>query len=158
MTRQQALEIVWRRLFVIFVLLLAVIAAITFFAGDMRVSLLLFFIGNIGGYVTIHKSLANLKDGELIELSASWLGIVVPSFVGGILALVLYLLFLSNILSGEIFPQFAADDNVPKGVESIFAQHATGMSEYAKLFFWSFVAGFNQKYVVDVIDSVRSRT
>lgn len=52
---------------------------------------------------------------------------------------------------------FPADSDAPKGLESLVAQHAEGMSAYAKLFFWSFVAGFNQKYVVDIINSVKTK-
>src|SRR5262249_47269456 len=96
MTRQQALQVMWRRLLIVLATFVAVCAVATYFAGAMRVPVLVFLIGNIGGYVTIHRSLKDLTDAELIELSTSWLGIVVPSFVGGILGLVLYILFLSN--------------------------------------------------------------
>jgi hypothetical protein len=37
------------------------------------------------------------------------------------------------------------------------AQHGKEMTDYAKLLFWSFVAGFNQKYVVDIINSVKGK-
>jgi hypothetical protein len=158
MTRQEALEVIWRRLLIVFVSVLMLSIIIVIFAGDLRTSILIFTIGNIGSYVAVHKSLSDLTDTELIQLSKSWLGIIVPSFVGGILAFVLYLLFLSKILEGALFPTFEPHPDAPRGFESLFAQYGKSMTDYAKLFFWSFVAGFNQKYVVDVINSVRSKT
>jgi hypothetical protein len=157
MTRQEALNVIWRRLLVIFATILTASIAVALFAGNVRVPTLLFLFGNIGGYVGIHKNLGELKNDELVELSGSWLGIVVPSFVGGILALLIYLLFLSGILGGDLFPKFEPDAAVRNGFDAIFDQHAAGSSEYAKLLFWGFVAGFNQKYVVDVIDSIKNR-
>ena len=118
---------------------------------------MVFLIGNIGGYVSVHRGLSELKDEEVVGLSSSWWSIVVPPFVGGVLALAMYLLFLSNIVGGDLFPKFEPDANSPKGLESILTQHADGMASYGKLFFWSFVAGFNQKYVVDIINSVKAK-
>ncbi|WAK01351.1 hypothetical protein [Methylobacter sp. YRD-M1] len=162
MNRQDALNIVWRKLLIIFIVLLALSIILSLMAGSYTVPVLTFIIGNIGGYVGIHRSLSALTDTEVDQLSKSWLGLVVPSFVGGILACVLYILFISGIISGELFPEIVEDAvkegaTKPEGFEDIFHQHAKGFSEYAKLFFWAFVAGFNQKYVVDVIDSIKSR-
>jgi len=137
---------------------MAVCAAFFFLPGGPgRVGVLVFLIGNIGGYVSVHRGLAELSDAEIVELSASWWGIVAPPFIGGVLALALYLLFLSNILAGDLFPRFIPDKLAAKGVESLADQHAVGMADYAKLLFWSFVAGFNQKYVVDIINSVKGK-
>jgi hypothetical protein len=157
MTRQQALEVIWRRLLIVFVGVIALSVVIVLFAGNLRTSFLIFITGNIGGYVAVHKSLAELKDVELAELSRSWLGIIVPSIVGGLLAYVLYLLFLSGILAGELFPDFEPHPDAPRGFESLLFQYGKSMEDYGKLFFWSFIAGFNQKYVVDIINSVRSK-
>jgi hypothetical protein len=157
MERQQALQLIWKRLLIVLAAFILIVAFATYFAGDMRVPLLVFVIGNIGGYVTIHRSLNDLTDAEVVGLSGSWLGIVVPSFVGGILGLVLYLLFLSKLVGGDIFPKFAPDAGARVGFEGLFDQHGEQMADYAKLFFWSFIAGFNQGYVVDIINSVRSK-
>lgn len=159
MTRQQALNVVWCKLLLIFVILLTLSIALSMYANPFTVPFLTFIAGNIGGgYVGVHRNLSSLTDIEVRELSTSWLGLIVPSFVGGILACVLYTLFVSGIISGELFPRIVVDvGEIPPGFEAVFHQHADGASEYAKLLFWSFVAGFNQKYVVDVIESIKSR-
>jgi hypothetical protein len=163
MTRQDALKTIWFRLFIIFISLTTVCIGTALYAKylnwDFRCSMLVFVSGNVGSYVGIHRSLGELNDSEIIDLSGSWLGLVVPSFVGGILAFVLYLMFLGNIVNGVLFPKFEADrDYFGTGFEALFNQHAAeGLAGYGKLFFWSFVAGLNQKYVVDVVNSVRSK-
>ncbi|WP_411727508.1 hypothetical protein [Methyloglobulus sp.] len=162
MNRQEALNIIWRKLLIVFISLLALSVFISLNAGPFTVPVLVFIVGNIGGYVGIHRNLTTLSDVEVAQLSSSWLGLVVPSFVGGILASVLYLLFISGIISGELFPKIVEDtvqegDKKLEGFLVVFSQHADGAAEYAKLLFWTFVAGFNQKYVVDVIESIKSR-
>ena len=157
MTRQEALRDLWKKLLGLLIAVLALCLAVLAFGDAARTGVLVFLIGNIGGYVGMHRSLGELKDDEIVELAQSWWSIVAPSFIGGILALVLYLLFMSGIIAGDLFPKFKPDANAPLGVESILAQHAVDMSAYAKLFFWSFVGGFNQKYVVDIINSIKAK-
>jgi hypothetical protein len=157
MTRQEALNITWRRLFIVLCAALIIGMGLLYVGGSSRVVQIAFLIGNIGGYVSVHRSLGELADHEVIDLSSSWWPIIGPSLVGGVLAVALYLLFLSNILGGDLFPKFDPDENAPIGIESLLAQHGRNMADYGKLFFWSFVAGFNQKYVVDIINSVKAR-
>jgi len=73
--------------------------------------------------------------------------------VGGILALLLFVLFLSGLLSGQLFPHFVPDapDQTAKDLSSVFTAHGEHYQEYAKLVFWSFVAGFSERFVTDVI-------
>lgn len=160
--RQESLNIIWRKLLIVFIALLGLSVVISLKAGLFTVPELVFIAGNIGGYVGVHRNLSNLSDIEVSQLSSSWLGLIVPSFVGGILACLLYLLFISGIISGELFPKIVEDTVVegtkqPESFVVIFYQHADGAAEYAKLLFWTFVAGFNQKYVVDIIESIKSR-
>lgn len=161
MTRQEALRILWKRLLVLLVIMLA--ASTSVMAGAAlgnfgNTGILVFMVGNIGGYVGMHRALGDMKDDEVIGLAVSWWAIVAPSVVGGVLALVLYVLFMSGILGGDLFPKIKSDVTEPvKSLQALVMQHAEGVTEYAKLFFWSFIGGFNQKYVVDVINSVRAK-
>lgn len=162
MDRQESLTVIWRKLLLIFIALIALSVGLALKTGPFTVPELVFITGNIGGYVGLHRNLNSLSDIEIMQLSSSWLGLIVPSFIGGILACVLYLLFISGIISGELFPKIVADSveagvSRPQSFEIIFQQHADGVAEYAKLLFWAFVAGFNQKYVVDIIESTKSR-
>lgn len=160
MTRQQALNQIWKKLLLIFMFLGVVTVSVAYVGAGTRVPVLVFLFGNIGAYVGMHRNLVDLSDAELAGLAESWLGMVVPSFVGGILAFVIYLLFLSKIISGELFPVFVQDSLSPstEDFEIIWNQHGQAVPDYAKLLFWSFVAGFNQKYVVDIIESVKGKS
>lgn len=158
MNRQQALNVIWKRLIFIFSALLLATTAIYSIPSDAKLLCFLFVFGNMGSYISIHKGLANLQDDEVVKLSSSWVGLIAPSFVGGLLSIVLYVLFLSGIVEGDMFPSFVPNNPTSEGVEGIFKQHAEGgMKDYAKLLFWGFVAGYNQKYVVDIIDSIKSK-
>jgi hypothetical protein len=169
MNRQQSLNIIWKRLLIIFGLLLAFSAILIvfgektiIFAERIRMLALIFIFGNMGSYIGIHKNLVSLKDDEIMEMSTSWINIIVPSFVGGILAIILYLVFLSNILHGDLFPTLVPEQtkDTPQsiGFMIIFKQHGEGIKDYAKLLIWAFIAGYNQKYVVDIIESIKSKT
>lgn len=157
MTRQDALNTIWKRLFIVLCASLLVCVIVFFAAPPGQIAILVFLIGNIGGYVSVHRGLSELTDGEVIGLSSSWWSIIVPSFIGGVLALALYVLFLSNILSGDLFPKWESKAGGSQGPEAFLTVYAVDMASYAKLYFWSFVAGFNQKYVVDIINSVKGK-
>lgn len=164
MSRQQALNEIWKRLLIVLVVIGAVSIGAACYGGVASTPSLVFLFGNVGSYVGVHRGLTQLSDKEVSSLAGSWFGLIVPSFVGGILAFVLYILFLSNTLDtigGTVFPKFAMDANIPKDAlenfEKIWHQHGVEISDYAKLFLWSFAAGLNQKYAVDIIESIRAK-
>jgi hypothetical protein len=107
--------------------------------------------GAVGGFVGIQRRLKELTAGDLELLADSWLHICLSPFVGGILALLMYLLFLADLLAGGLFPKFVTDDTTVHTFESIFYQHGVTFQDYAKLLFWSFVAGYSEHFVTDVI-------
>jgi hypothetical protein len=75
-----------------------------------------------------------------LELQPLW-----PSFVGPLVgaagAILLYMMFRSGLLTGELSPSFRAC--VPNN-ETLCT--ITGVEE-AKLMVWSFIAGFSEKFV-----------
>src|SRR4029078_4561252 len=64
-------------------------------------------------------------------------------FTGAAFALVLWLMFLGGLLSGELFPKEIAGpltSPIPK--------------DLAKLLVWSFIAGFAERFVPDLLDKL----
>lgn len=110
--------------------------------------------GAIGGFVSLQRRLKNLTVADLELLSSSRVYIWLAPLVGGVLALLLYILFLSGLIRGDLFPAFEADNDLKniKGILSLPAQYASnGYADYAKLLFWSFVAGFSENFVTNII-------
>ncbi len=122
-----------------------------------------FSAGIIGGFVGLQRRLKIMSEDDLTLLANSWVYVCLSPLVGGILAVVLYVLFISTLISGDLFPKFIPDAvpkltpdtkelciEVKKGFSDIFAVHGESV-DYAKMMFWSFVAGFSERFVTDII-------
>lgn len=164
MTRTEKLLTITQRLIIMTTIALVLVAAIfglTLFRGDrFMVSWACFGCGLVGGFVSIQQRLKLFGDEELNLLSKSWFQVLLIPVYGGIFALVLYLVFLSKIVEGPFFPQFAmAEFSTPfpsiADIRDFFGKTypATGM-DLAKLLFWSFIAGFSERLVPQIIDQV----
>lgn len=118
-----------------------------------------FLCGLIGGFVSIQQRLPQIDLDELVELSRSWFSILLIPVNGGIFALVLMLLFLSGIIEGTLFPRY---EHYPIDHENIVSSFKTWLTEtfpedgsdVSKLLFWSFVAGFSERFVPQIIRKV----
>ena len=161
MTRTEKLLTITKRLIIMTscgLLLVVSIFALTLMRGDrLMVSWACFGCGLVGGFVSIQQRLKKVGDEELYLLSKSWFQILLIPVYGGIFALVLYLGFLSKVIEGPLFPHFAGppfSEPIPtsEDIRNFFAQTypATG-ADLAKLLFWTFVAGFSERFVPQII-------
>lgn len=168
MTRTEKLLKITRRLILMTsagLLCVVFIFAVTLIHGDrFMVSWACFGCGLLGGFVSIQQRVKKFGDEELDLLSQSWFQILLVPVYGGVFALVLYLGFLSNIVEGPLFPRFAGpvfSQPIPttKDVAAFFAQTypATG-ADLTKLLFWSFVAGFSERFVPQLLDQSQTRS
>ena len=168
MTRTEKLLKITRRLILMTsagLLCVVCIFAVTLIHGDrFMVSWACFGCGLLGGFVSIQQRVKKFGDEELDLLSQSWFQILLVPVYGGVFALVLYLGFLSNIVEGPLFPRFAGpvfSQPIPttKDVAAFFAQTypATG-ADLTKLLFWSFVAGFSERFVPQLLDQSQTRS
>jgi hypothetical protein len=164
MNRVEHVHIVSKRLIVMTALAIAVLSAIfgaTFLLGErLMLTYLAFTCGIIGGFVSIQQRLKSVSDEELELLARSWFQIVLIPIFGGVFALVLYCLFLSGIVSGHVFPAFTMPKPATTGPDNNFmidlltkTYPSTG-PDLAKLLFWSFVAGFSERFVPQIITKV----
>ena len=166
MARTKMLLVISRRLVIFAALSLvatAMVFAVTFFFNErLMISWLVFECGIIGGFVSIQQRLKSIEDEELQLLSESWATILVIPVYGGIFALVLYVLFLAGLVQGHLFPAFHIPDfSVPPTTENVVAfltqTYPSQGGDVAKLIFWSFVSGFSERFVPQIINKV-SRT
>ena len=118
-----------------------------------------FFVGFVGGFVGLQRRLKSLPADELTLLANSWICIVLSPIAGAILAELVYVLFISGLLAGDMFPQFVADSGTPThfGFRSVFQVHCPSPSDYAKVVFWSFVAGFSERFATNIVGQFESR-
>ena len=115
-------------------------------------------MGFIGGFVSIQKRLRELGLEELTLLSKSINTTALPPLVGGILALVLYIIFVSGIISGDLFPSFENPEYATNKTFSTFlGTRLVDYNDNAKALFWSFVAGFSERFVLNLIQNIEGR-
>jgi hypothetical protein len=109
--------------------------------------------GVIGGFVSLQRRLKDLTLQDLELLANSKVYLMLAPMVGGVLAMVLYLIFLSGLLRGDMFPEFVSlSTDKTTGFPTIFEQYGKhGFSDYAKLLVWAFIAGYSEKFVTNVL-------
>jgi len=163
MNRQEKLILVSKRLIIFtgITLFLSVMAfALTFlYAQRFMMSWFCFECGIIGGFVSIQQRLKRVEDEELEFLSRSWIAVLVVPVFGGVFALLLYLMFLSGIVQGYIFPAFSTPEfSTPPTTEDLrrffTLTYPKTPEDFAKFAFWSFVAGFSERFVPQIIQNV----
>ena len=117
--------------------------------------------GATGGWISMLRRLQSAGRGtdqsrDIIVMEAGQTSLLLSPLYGAIFASILYLIFkadmLSTLLGGKgavgiscLFPVFTPEGLLAK-------------QEVAKLMVWSFVAGFAEKFVPDVLDRIASRS
>lgn len=98
------------------------------------------------------KSLA-LKNRETLLLLR--LQIFLSPLFGGLFAFVLYGVFASGIIQGEIFPRFQSVENEYSTPQEFADQVVPATNEdAAKAILWAFIAGFAEGFVPNFIDKL----
>lgn len=159
--RQKYLQIVTRKLVIFTGALIFILFVFSYAVHYSRtertfLSTYIFMSGFIGGFVSIQQRLPKIKVNELRQLSQSWLSILLIPVNGGIFAIVLTLMFLTGIFEGSLFPNFLqAECNEECSAVNftiwLFEISPKEGADFAKLLFWSFVAGFSERFVPQII-------
>ncbi|MFT4940247.1 MAG: hypothetical protein ACI88A_003299 [Paraglaciecola sp.] len=164
MDRIERIHLLTKRLIImtaLSVLLFATLFAISFlFEKRFMLTWAGFLCGIIGGFVSIQQRIRKVSNDELVLLTRSWFQILLVPIFGGVFSLVLYALFLSEIVSGDLFPEFAMPKPPTSGPDDQFmlslftnTYPETGQ-DLGKFLFWSFVAGFSERLVPQIISKV----
>ncbi len=167
--RLEMIKVISNRLWLALTLLLAVMIAGAYLVSggynDLigATSWMVLLTGIIGGFISLQKRLKTLGHDDLLLLARSWVYVVLSPLVGGILALLLYVLFISGLVEGDLFPTFVPDvvdptaDAASAGsLMDLFAIHAQDHQDYAKLLFWCFLAGYSEEFVTNIISRFES--
>lgn len=116
----------------------------TFVDAPTFTMFIVFIFGALGGFISLQRSLSNLSEDKAKLYASSLAYVWLAPISGAVMAGMMYLLFLSNMLKGKLFPEFTFTSNQAQSLESIFGAYTTPEG-YALLLIWSFVAGFNEK-------------
>ncbi len=120
--------------------------------------LLVFCAGSVGAVINNYYRLAKLSEVDKVALEALdgavfTMQIYVSVLISGVLALVMYGLFLSGLLQGDLFPKFK---NTALEFESVFRLLRVVVPnqniDTAKAIVWAFIAGFSERLVPNVLD------
>lgn len=165
-TQVELVRVVSNRLFnalaaFIVLLLSATLVPQRFFEAPPYVGPIVFLVGVIGAFVSLQRRLKNLSICDLELLARSWRYVCLSPVVGGLLASVLYVLFLSQMVTGPLFPSFdkssAEATQAANGLLKLFLSYSNDPKEYAKLIVWAFLAGFSEKFVIDILGRFESK-
>ncbi len=172
MTRKEHIFIITKRLIILSAVSIAVLGlvfAVTLFPignseeKKFMVSWVCLIFGIIGGFVSIQQRLNKMEDKDLELLSGNMFQILLIPIYGGIFAGVLYLIFLGGFLEGPLFPEFdyvtrSTADEPTEWIRKMLSEtYPKTTQDFAKLFLWSFIAGFSERFVPQVISNLVSK-
>jgi hypothetical protein len=108
---------------------------------------------NIEKVPTASITMPSLEDKATILLLR--LQIFLSPLFGGLFAFVLYGVFASGIIQGEIFPRFQhSEDEYTSPYEFVDATVPETNEDAAKALLWAFIAGFAEGFVPNFIDKL----
>ena len=124
------------------------------------------FAGAMGGLLSLQQRYqGTARQGDPVEgvsqLAHNWPQVFLPAINGAVFALVLYMLMLGGLISGDIFPRFMKPEENQNGLvllEFLRQGKPANPADYAKLIVWCFVAGFAERFVPDTLSRLVSRT
>ncbi len=114
------------------------------------------FGGLINNYMRSSLIPTAKDDTTKVELTA--FRIYMSPVIGASLAVALYMVFLGGLVSGEMFPQFSHGSEQlenPKSFMRSMLPKTNG--DFAKALFWSFIAGFSERFVTTLLSGAANR-
>lgn len=143
-------------------LVIAAMVSAAFLARDAVIpwTTLIFIAGTVGGVVNSFRRIQKLSLAQKRKSSpmTGWLitiQIYVSPFVGGVFAIILYLMFMSGFVTGSLFPAFQSDEQSFTTFAD-FAAHTMPdtNADMAKAIVWAFIAGFSEGLLPNFISKI----
>lgn len=114
--------------------------------------------GALGGFVSLQRRIESIPTDRdplitMIELQSGRFTVALAPLLGSIFAVVLFLIFLSGLLTGNIFPGPFTFGSWKPGdpIQDV------ALGNVSKLLLWSFIAGFAETFVPDTLDNIAAQ-
>ena len=134
--------------------------------NDMPTLIVILASGILGSFVSALNRIYSAKDifpnkeySAFLKNANLYLIIysTIPALVGAISAVILYLVFAGDMISGSLFPKFHCSLGESKCME--FKDFLTSWkpekpTDYAKAIIWGFIAGFSERFVPDILNNL----
>jgi hypothetical protein len=120
--------------------------------------LLVFCAGSVGAVINNYYRLAKLSAADKVAIDSLdgtvfTMQIYVSVLIAGVLGFVMYGLFLSGLLQGDLFPKFSSTQDPFKDVFTFLDTVEPAQNiDTAKAIVWAFIAGFSERLVPNVLD------
>jgi hypothetical protein len=146
----------WLSLYLV-IAVASIIAQVILAQKNVYMTPMVFASGIIGGCLSIQQRIKNITLDELRLYTESYSTLLIFLLTGGILSLLLYVAFLSGLIEGNLFPNFYMPEFGEKPTRrclvTLFEETVPATErDLPKLLFWSFVAGFSERFVVKFIN------
>ena len=123
--------------------------------------LMVLFAGAMGGLMSMLQRYNNLvREGDPINriIMQSWYQIFVPAINGALFAVLLYMIFIGELIQGDFFPKItnlSGTSSGRSGITALLTENGPeNGNEYAKLIIWAFIAGFAERFVPDTLTKI----
>jgi hypothetical protein len=120
---------------------------------------LVFIAGSIGAVVNNYYRLSKISAGLAVTPSHTPSSVViiiqfyVSFLISGALGVVMYVLCVSNLLDGALFPDFENAANAYMGISGLLQEvRPTRNLDAAKVILWAFLAGFSERFIPNILD------
>jgi hypothetical protein len=170
LTKRCARMIIWYTLILIAILLACalhahrpIIPTPPHFHTAIAIASCVVYWGIIGGFVSSQRRMQSIPaDGDplisVLGLDDAGYYLWLSPLLGAVFAVILAWMFMGGIVQGALFPSFGPPPKGEGWFSDLFSwQSLQGPAEYAKLFVWSFLAGFAERLVPDNLDRLASR-
>jgi hypothetical protein len=133
------------------------------FHTSIAIAACVVYWGIVGGFVSSQRRMQSIpSDGDplisVLGLDDAGYYLWLSPLLGAVFAVILAWMFMGGIVQGTLFPNFETGPAGATWFSNLFSwEPLKGPSEYAKLFVWSFLAGFAERLVPDNLDRLASR-